>query len=965
MKLVRPNDIPSDYILNTEKSFFSVVVPEEGSNLVWNPEVASLTGFFSNGNISLSTDYSKFGLYSLKAELAKDREVYYLVPQELNINTFYTFSVYVRGSAQLEVSIKTNAPWPIQDFTQIETSNGFWYRIVHTVFVHNNPSQFMAAPFTNCRLHIRAKEDCVIYLDGWQLEDKPYATTFISGNQTGFFTRETPMPYHWAGVPHNSPSVRNRSTRAGGRVVNFHDCGILVTGFEGLGLPEFENFALPLINRNGSLFQNTTIQERNFTILGIMYSKELNELNKKRAQIINGVSPFVTSRRQPMKLIYQTTDCDKQTSDEIEINCLYTGGLEGDYKSFFGERIALEFQAFDVFLYRTGIRTKEVCTQILASQVPGASSQSILYRDSSGQWRGTPPKPGLSTQLQLPEGTGVNAFEIGPDNFLYIGSTSSTLDGFFFRYDGQNITTLGWGNIGEVASVRAIKASYDNKLYVGGQFRHITNGSSNATNNTVGQNVARYNLVTGQWEDFGKIYHTDPSVLATVNTIEQLIDGRIVFGGTFNRIRRLAGIDLTCRNLAIYDPSTNTWDVFPNNQGIGGTFDRINIIKYDQLRRSIWIGGKFIENPPDGQAQQRNITRFGIRSDNALQLQGVDMLTRRAHRTSMMTTDISEVFDIEMDGVINYNLYVGGIFDASGYSNAQEALLPPGVFSNKIPWSLAKFNENGFWEPVGFSAALGFGNVAQILDIERGPDGLYFCGVFNHVGHPGYNKLDNPNITHINPASSLGNYTQNTWGMGKITNLTLTPENSISRVSSPTTWMRKMKIGNFYTDRLYFPTTIPIAPPNIPINVDTGADTTFYTSLPTSSALAVDCITEVDICKHSTALPIITVIGPGKLLGLRNFSDILPSINFNKILVPGEILTIDFTQPIPIIISSFFGLENNIILPGSSLKTFRLINGTNKISLFFDRLTVTNDTKAFISWKETFIDLDTAVAQWD
>lgn len=98
-----------------------------------------------------------------------------------------------------------------------------------------------------------------------------------------------------------------------------------------------------------------------------------------------------------------------------------------------------------------------------------------------------------------------------------------------------------------------------------------------------------------------------------------------------------------------------------------------------------------------------------------------------------------------------------------------------------------------------------------------------------------------------------------------------------------------------------------------------------------------------------------TVVAP--LYSVRNLNT-GQVISFNLSLMPGEILTIN--PGANTVTSNYRGNLNSTVLPGSSLDTFALVNGDNKLNIFMDIAAAANAT-AYAYWVPAYADLDDAV----
>ena len=939
-------EIPSDYILNPEKSYFSIVVPEEGTNLVVNPEVYDLFGYIFTGEHDLVPD-AHYGLNSIRVNLDTEEEASYAVAMTLNPNTSYTFSLSIRGVNEVELRIYASG---VVHASKIYKTTDFWTRYSVTVHVGSTP-------IINPKFAVITKNKELTYLSAWQVEEKPYATTFISGNLSGFNPLEKPIPYFWTGVPHRSASTRTKFTNDGGKVVNLIDIGIHVTGYEGFGLPDFQHNVTTLVNRQGSLYRSTTVESRDISIMGVLYSRDFNKFFEQRSLLMKGASPFNSAKQQPMKLLFQLFDCSEPKSEQLEMAVLYTGGLEGNYHSAYGETLSIDFTLFDPFIYRSGNKSELLCLQ------QAITNSGLIFRDKNGVWGTTP------DVINIPK-----TIEVGADNNLYIGmDTSFDPNGVIVsRFDGLTITNIGFGGE-ELDAVYVIEQGSDNKLYVGGSFNHMNDIHTVSVGKAL--NLARYNLRNGLWEMFGNVFQTNPALFCAVYDIKQLRDGRIAIVGSFDRADTPTTTSVVCRNVIIYNPNTLSMQTLDGATltGIGTPNQQVLTVQEDKSGH-LWVGGQFTETI--GPTTLRNVAKFTPNGDGTYKhfqifSAYIDSLERRIHRTTMIPLGQDKVNDIEISA--SGGVYACGRFDASKFTNDVEAILPAGEYVATNPFFVARYNDSLGWEQVGLVATIAppatSDTQTEVFDLEYDPQSgqMYFSGYFNFVGAPKYLPVNNPStgfttITSRNPAEHLvEDYDANTVGLGKTDGNTMFPEPFFTlTLPSVPFGPEAIKIGGFYPAFSYT-STFDLPPSFLTGLSDAGYVNTFYTNM-RNRPMTLICTTEVDIPASDIVFPVLTIIGPGELISLRNYDGGLAPVVFNKLLLDGEILVIDWTGAIPTISSNLFGNQNNIILPGSSLSTFKLYKGLNHVSLFMDSTTITSVTKAYLTWREAFIEIDSAVA---
>ncbi len=931
-KLYKPIDIETGYVLNQKVSYFSVIVPEYGVNLLYNPEIYDLYSYSSSVPLTLNPD-TNFGINSVDLTMQLGDNFTYTLNQDLD-NTTYTFSFYIKGSGTFKLSFRNSANVQVGGYSIVETYE-YRTRVSHTItgtaLINGN---FFIEP--------QVPRKTEYNFSGFQLENKSYATTFISGNQKGLITNENPLPYYWTGVPHRSPSVRLATTRSGGRIVNFADLGLEVLSYEGFGLPEFDNNGTQIAMRYGSLFNNTLIEDRDLTINGqfTLCDKETFFCNK--GLLSSAFSPSKTLRQQPVKMQFQLMDCTTPLSECVEFLVHYKSGLDGNIESLYGEKVSIDFKMFDPFFYKCGSSGASVCftNTITGTNIIGTENNGIL-----GDLNGGTPLNEL-----------IRKMTIGSDNALYTIGDTPGIGAVVNRWDGTTWTVIGT-SIDGLGNGNAIEAGFDNSIYVGGQFNGInaaTNGYSGSIPSVM--NLAKYSIETGVWTWIGNVH-------GSVQGLEQLQDGRIAIVGQFDSVTTTGAVTTLVNNVAFYNPVSNAFETLAGvGTGIGDpTTEVVYCVKQTPDGR-IWYGGHFTFSY-FGSVVLNVVYSFTTGSTQTIQpIQG---LTRRLNRTTTIGFGADTVYDLEYDA--NGTIYAAGYFDATQKINNYEASNPVTLMASNIPWSVGKF-VNGNWDSIGLFAMVSPANPiligsALVSDIDRDSQGnLYFAGRFNFVGAAKYSNTQSlvpPGQATLNPMDNLANYARNTSGLTYYNGSKFLNNKILDAGSSP--FVRTVKTGGYYSFNNYtslYSSTLPVYNSTSTIGSPNAQNTVFIGGL--IGTFTVACAEEVVLnCGDMTHM-ILTFTGPGTLLTIENIST-GAILNVNKVLQNGELLTIDLTSPIPYVFSNIFGIQNNIIARGSNLANFVLLNGTNLISVLFDNATTTTNTKVRLNWRNRFWSLEEAI----
>ena len=198
------------------KGQFSIISPEETTNLIKNPSVeTAITGYaLSNSTIarSVTLGHQRRGFYGIDITPAINvvSGVYYTTDTVLTVGQSYNFSCDVFGihNCKYRICFADVAGTRVSAYTEWIGRNE-WKRVCVT--------WTETSPVTRRLYLVRqpAPEADVFYTDGWMLENKGYCTTYTDGDQLGLTPGE--LAYGWNGTIHASTSYRSGDTRAGGR----------------------------------------------------------------------------------------------------------------------------------------------------------------------------------------------------------------------------------------------------------------------------------------------------------------------------------------------------------------------------------------------------------------------------------------------------------------------------------------------------------------------------------------------------------------------------------------------------------------------------------------------------------------------------------------------------------------------------------------------------------------------------
>jgi hypothetical protein len=429
--------------------FFSVVMPEGTDNIITNPSFEiDTTGYtaFASAIARVAT-WQRRGAYGLQITPNAGVESgvqFDSVP--LIVGQWYSFAIDFQGDAGKTYNLYAYSHTDASTFgLKSFKATGFkqrvwtnWYETTSVIrYLYLTRSAYAdVSPF---------------YTDGWQCENKDHPTTYCDGDLVGFTVGV--KDYGWYGSPHASVSWRSARTASGGKMVKLRDLGFILMAIFGLGMGQVNNIALPS-SSGGGFYQDTILDERQFTLLGSIQGTSFPDLQRVRRDLINALKPDRAYPKQPLLLQYQAVDdCGNEASEPLNIPCNYQEGLKGQVDNNFQERLGLQFQMFLPLVRGEGNESA-----LLGYQASVTDADYVIMRTKNGVWQKV--ITGASDK--------VLAIAIGPDGKIYAGGLFSP---YIYVYDPLTgvVTTLAGGMDGPVYSLAFDAAD---KLYVGGLFAH-------------------------------------------------------------------------------------------------------------------------------------------------------------------------------------------------------------------------------------------------------------------------------------------------------------------------------------------------------------------------------------------------------------------------------------------------------------------------------------------------------------
>lgn len=483
-----------------------IVVPEEGTNLWTNPSFeTNTTGAAAvGGSIARSTTQQRRGAYSLAiTPTAATGDGAYFGTVSLTSGTTYTYSIDIYGVAGVAYKIyfATTGGVQVGGVKQFK-GTGRWRRVGVT---------YTETSTTTRRLYVTkdgSASTAVFYVDGVQLEAKAYPTTYIDGDQRGLVPNQFPIAYAWTGTAHASTSTRSGQTRAGGRLIPLSRYGFTLLGIVGLGLTTPNVIATPYAQLDGAQYERSQKPPRQFSLVGRFDARTPRHLQELKSNLSSILDRDLVGLDQPLVLRYQGYECDSPTTEEGDLICVYTGGLEGNTNNHHGEAVQIAFQ-----MHTPAIRTAGDNGTTLSPNTTIAMDD-ISQRALDGTWSevGT----GVSA------GGGVFDIVIGLDGKVYAAGAFTSMAGVantsrIAYWDGTSWNAMGTGAAG--GTVDTLAVGPDGKIYAGGAFTSM-GGVANTSRIAYWDGSAWNAMGTGASSN-------------SVNTILVGVDGTVYAGGNF------------------------------------------------------------------------------------------------------------------------------------------------------------------------------------------------------------------------------------------------------------------------------------------------------------------------------------------------------------------------------------------------------------------------------------------------
>lgn len=504
--------VVSGYALTAKKGRFVFVKPESTENLIINPSMESNAGGLILGYtatvaalMNQNSNWQRRGLRSCEVILGNAAANGIYSEFSGAAGTPYTFSCDLLGAGgdSYLLYFETAAGINVSQIVEVK-SRGRVQR-PHVTFTARTTTTYRAWLIRKAGGSLRS-----FYTDGWQVEPKPYPTTYCDGSLRGFIPDR--IDFYWRGTEHLSTSVRIGESRAGGRIIDPRTFGLEVLSYNGLGYGGIINYTTPLA-RGGAYFHGSNISDRQFTIVASLSGASGEELSERRNELIELLAFEQSTPDQPLTMYYSLEDCDFWDDEKLEIIAIHEGGTEGVVDNDYQERLPLNFRLLSK---NTARRHGDVGLE-LEYQISVANANRGLKRDSDGVWSA------LSTGFAA---TSVRGYARLPDgryicfgDFTQAGAVANTNGAALYDPITDTFTSIfnaaGFAGAGDVNDV---VVAPDGFAYFGGAWTGVDGIADTA-------NIAAWNYTTGLWSSVAT-----PSSSSVVNSLHYAIDGSLFVG---------------------------------------------------------------------------------------------------------------------------------------------------------------------------------------------------------------------------------------------------------------------------------------------------------------------------------------------------------------------------------------------------------------------------------------------------
>lgn len=506
-------------------------VPDGTLNYITNPSMRYDTSDWNAQGATVTRTLARvrFGVASLQVVTdgaALHEGAYFRVSALDGISDTLTVSAYVRGTGVARIRLDDNAIGGREYAGDpVVLSDIRWTRLTVSGRCHGGD---------DLRLYVETAEGAAaartFYVDGAQMERKPYPTTYCDGEQPGCF---------WAGIHHDSNSQRRASTREGGRWVEISGPDreaedLYMTTAGGLGMAPLRNNTQTFAQAPGGFQQNAKVDMRVMTFaFHARYKKffrdipaSLVRLHELRQLLIDVIKPDRTGGDEAIWFEYTDGDIP------LYFRARYDGGLEGDWDVRQGNvnSFPLRLLAEDPFFRED---TQD------ASLIDFQESIEVNYVAARIDGRWTNMNYGFDRYpYEATFGPRRKLYVVGDSNMTVANNDTDAIDpqiaiGGRASWNGEKWEALGGAALSAISNIFAIAVGLNGYIYVGGDFTSIG-----------GVSAARIAYWDGSaWNAMGSGVNGDVYAIVVASNGDIYVGGALTTAGglTVNRVARWDG----------------------------------------------------------------------------------------------------------------------------------------------------------------------------------------------------------------------------------------------------------------------------------------------------------------------------------------------------------------------------------------------------------------------------------------
>jgi hypothetical protein len=556
-------------------TLWSIVIPEETTNLVANPKLERVTTGYTAiaGAIARVLTYQKFGQASLRVTpgAAVNDGAYYGVIN-LAIGSTYTASVYLRGVAGIPYRIYFGSTAGAVLGTPYEfVASGQWQRVwvTYTETATNDRRIYMTKDG-------HASTD-PFYIDALQVEEKEYPTTYCDGDQDGC---------EWIGQPDLSTSHRLGQVSIGGREVDIESLGLRIENYSGIGMPPSKHIVQGQAQQPGARFRGRKILPRVIQLRQNTPVQNDIEMHALRDELIEAVKPDRQAEDREFILYYYGANPDRP----VAFRAVYDSGLD-----FFDPELSVEYINLRVIAYDPNVTEDgEVSTQLevltTLGSPPGTLANVIARIDNEWMILGTSGFDGSVT----------GAAECIDGRIVFVGyftDAGGVAANRVALYDRTTDTFAALG-VGLNAAADAVTVAPNGDIYVCGAFTLDGGGVETLSR------LARWPWGGAAWEGVAG---------GANNEVRDLIfgpDGSLFITGDFTSVGTGGGI-VAADRIARLLPDGTTWEAMGTGLG-SGSGETLQIRDFGIVNGEpmfvVFVGGSFTDAGGSG---ARSVSAYG------------------------------------------------------------------------------------------------------------------------------------------------------------------------------------------------------------------------------------------------------------------------------------------------------------------------------------------------------------------